>query len=980
MMLPLQESRTDIIIETESLHKELQRRQSKEQAEKDKLFAASKFSRLTLKGSSRPLYNDRGAETTVHESIPLWAAFGKANGPLQGQDKDTQWGWGVLHSTELLMPQGVLAAAFSSDGTRFAVAGLVASHEHKQQPFTPTVIVYDLMTLQQLACLSLPISSPTDPTYQWPLLFVPKSSNQVLTATAEGKVIAWNLERDDAEPTRILAEHSYPVNRLCASYDGSFVASSSISGHDSQVEVHELSTTRQLFFGNDVTVVDVCFAPHPLWGSNSLMAVVETMRDHGEAALSLWDGSSRQHNGSSSRDPKDSTRIIAKRLWQYRDFDSAAYASETAITFTPDGRRLVVLCSSCLVVWDLSYRCFPHKLQEVEGVYHYAPSPGPCFRPQFSPDCSHLAVFDEGVVLYNLHGQQGEAVGECPIRRSAPICRSDGRVTEVAVRWWPDRSRLVINWTVSDEEESKHTATQVYSWEANESLDQLIYDVQPSASLNSYAFSPNGRFLVFGMGPGSGATAQFGLQAFTEAVLALQVLGRLDPKETFDGVLLLPKHADTRVLLHGNTGIQCLGTSITHDPRCRMQEDCSGRLQRCGFALSHSGDMVARFKSLSTSSHSSSSSSSSSHSSSSFMSKMDLAMYDVVWEVGKEGGAPQPRLEAHNVSVEMSYCCNSNDTVSALAFSTDGKMLAVLVGTRSSLGGTLKSCTIEIRSTENLEELVPQIDVHDLFCQIPTGRVSGPTTLCFTTDGSKLLACTEGRFVCLSTKTWRQDKSFLRPLEELLIDEATHSLAQLFWSSNAERVAICLQNESACSNSRTGALARQQKAGNSFYGGGAGSSQLIVLDNNTGRMAMRSSVEEGWDICSISWSPDNTLLVAAANKGICVWEACTGDLCCMIKSALPCKLATMLPGNLQLLGVHSHSFGGDRLLLWSMGGNCWHAPGTSRINSEMELLQVLSEPKADSGAQRATSMSARERRREWGDGGCTACGMPCKRA
>ena len=49
MMLPLQESRTDIIIETESLHEELQRRQSKEQAEKDKLFAASKFSRRTLK-------------------------------------------------------------------------------------------------------------------------------------------------------------------------------------------------------------------------------------------------------------------------------------------------------------------------------------------------------------------------------------------------------------------------------------------------------------------------------------------------------------------------------------------------------------------------------------------------------------------------------------------------------------------------------------------------------------------------------------------------------------------------------------------------------------------------------------------------------------------------------------------------------------------------------------------------------------------
>ena len=165
------------------------------------------------------------------------------------------------------------------------------------------------------------------------------------------------------------------------------------------------------------------------------MAVVETVPDHGKAALSLWDGSSRQHNSSSSStDPKGSTRIIAKRLWQYRDFDSAASASETAITFTPDGRRLVVLCSSCLVVWDLSYRCFPHKLQEVEDVYHNAPSPGPCFRPQFSPNCSHLAVFDEGVVLYNLNGQQGEAVGECPIRRSAPICRSDGSVTELAVR------------------------------------------------------------------------------------------------------------------------------------------------------------------------------------------------------------------------------------------------------------------------------------------------------------------------------------------------------------------------------------------------------------------------------------------------------------------------------------------------------------------------------------------------------------------
>ena len=97
----------------------------------------------------------------------------------------------------------------------------------------------------------------------------------------------------------------------------------------------------------------------------------------------------------------------------------------------------------------------------------------------------------------------------------------------------------MVYW-ISDEGESKHT-TQVYSWEANESLDMLIYNVQPSASLNSYAFSPNGRFLVFGMGRGSGPTTQLGLQAFTEAVRALQVLGRRSEKnvtvlkERFDG-------------------------------------------------------------------------------------------------------------------------------------------------------------------------------------------------------------------------------------------------------------------------------------------------------------------------------------------------------------------------------------------------------------------------------------------------------------
>ena len=70
---------------------------------------------------SRSLYNDAGPEPAVHAPIPLWAAFGKAKGPLQGQDKNTQWGWGILHSTEPLLSQGVQAAAFSSDGKSFAV-------------------------------------------------------------------------------------------------------------------------------------------------------------------------------------------------------------------------------------------------------------------------------------------------------------------------------------------------------------------------------------------------------------------------------------------------------------------------------------------------------------------------------------------------------------------------------------------------------------------------------------------------------------------------------------------------------------------------------------------------------------------------------------------------------------------------------------------------------------------------------------------
>ena len=121
----------------------------------------------------------------------------------------------------------------------------------------------------------------------------------------------------------------------------------------------------------------------------------------------------------------------------------------------------------------------------------------------------------------------------------------------------------------------------------------------------------------------------------------------------------------------------------------------------------------------------------------------------------------------------------------------------------------------------------------------------------------------------------------MRPLEELLIDEATHSFAQLFWSTNGERVAICLQKGSpgsSNSSSSTGATARQQRAASfSFDGGGAGTSQLMVLDNTKGTMVMRSLVQEGWDICSLYWSADNTLLVAAADKGICVWEACTGE-------------------------------------------------------------------------------------------------------
>ena len=162
-------------------------------------------------------------------------------------------------------------------------AGLVASHEQQPQPFTPTVIVYDLMTLRQRACLSVPIPHPmpagyasitaqTDPlfqmdkqdqrkqaqlqlyrrSYQWPLLFVPKSSNQVLTATGEGQVIVWRLEGDGVEPTpHILAKHEHPVVRLCVSPDGSFVASSSRS-YGGRLEVHELSTGRKLFFGRDV--------------------------------------------------------------------------------------------------------------------------------------------------------------------------------------------------------------------------------------------------------------------------------------------------------------------------------------------------------------------------------------------------------------------------------------------------------------------------------------------------------------------------------------------------------------------------------------------------------------------------------------------------------------------------------------------------------------------------------------------------------
>ena len=91
----------------------------------------------------------------------------------------------------------------------------------------------------------------------------------------------------------------------------------------------------------------------------------------------------------------------------------------------------------------------------------------------------------------------------------------------------------------------------------------------------------------------------------------------------------------------------------------------------------------------------------------------------------------------------------------------------------------------------------------------------------------------------------------------------------------------------------------------------------------------------------------------------------------MIKSALPCKLATMLPGNLQLLGVHCdrNSSNGDHLLLWSMAANCCHAPSTDRINAEMELLEVVSEHKAEPNppkpSRSASGVIAPSRRQEW---------------
>ena len=210
------------------------------------------------------------------------------------------------------------------------------------------------------------------------------------------------------------------------------------------------------------------------------------------------------------------------------------------------------------------------------------------------------------------------------------------------------------------------------------------------------------------------------------------------------GLLLLPNQADTRVLLHGSTGIQYLGNSII--PSIRAMKKDNGLLQEHGFALSHSGDMVACFKS-------GKGNSSSNSSSSSFTSKMDLAIYNIVWEGGKGGTPRQPQSKARKVSVDCGVmvgamaaaagpapamkatatiftsvpagrhcagagsskipavrcpscpteveckvpdCCNSRDTVNALAFSPDGRMLAVLLGTRSSQGGPLQSCIIEV--------------------------------------------------------------------------------------------------------------------------------------------------------------------------------------------------------------------------------------------------------------------------------------------
>jgi WD40 repeat protein/serine/threonine protein kinase len=357
--------------------------------------------------------------------------------------------WDAQTGTELLsLKGGGSGLAYSSDGKRLASASTTTGKGFKS--VMKEVKVWDAITGDEIRSIECPVGSRS-------FAFSP-DGNSIATVAADGNTLTvWDVKSGKEQPA--LKAQTQPFVRIAFSPDG-----------------NSLATTTG---GNTVTVWDVK-------SGKELLALTGNTRGFGSIVFCPDGNSLAATEGSPSGNTIVWNTKTGKELFSFQDTGGAAdhFGGAGSVAFSPDGKRLVTTeaDANTIRVRDAKRGQELFTLKGARGSPAYAVFGSPAF----SADGKLLAAAGTG----NGRG----VVRVWDVRSPNPLILPQGGVVLVALS--PNGKRLATAELGPDD-------FGVTVWDALSSKKLFTLKVD-TIVMTGLAFSPDGKRLAFGSGPGNG--------------------------------------------------------------------------------------------------------------------------------------------------------------------------------------------------------------------------------------------------------------------------------------------------------------------------------------------------------------------------------------------------------------------------------------------------------------------------------------------